>query len=120
MEWFSGEHLTIIPPSKPYPPEVGFISTITLRSQSEHFPFIVIVDFSGLASNIFLNSSIIDSHLPQLLTIQFKFFSCLIFLVFASYPIRFFFPCRICAQDNAWYKKIADDQTLNAGRHCLY
>ena len=120
MEYFSGERLTKMPPIKPYPPEVGFISTITLRSQSEHLPFIVIIDFSGLASNIFLNTSIIDSHLPKLLIIFFKFVRYLIFFVFAIYSVRFFLPCRTCAQGNAWYKKIADDQTLNADRSCLY
>ena len=69
MEYFSDEHLTKMPPCKPYPPEVGFILTITLRSQSEHLPFIVIVDFSELALNIFFSTSIIDGHLPKLLTV---------------------------------------------------
>ena len=69
MEYFSDEHLTKMPPCKPYPPEVGFILTITFRPQSEHLSFIVIVDFLGLASNIFLNTSIIGSYLPLLLTI---------------------------------------------------
>jgi hypothetical protein len=64
MEYFSGEHLTKMPPCKPYPPEEGFISTITLRPQSEHLPFIVIADFSGLVSNIFLNTSIMGNHFP--------------------------------------------------------
>jgi len=69
MEYLLCEPLTKMPPCKPYPPEVGFISTIILSPQSEHLPFIVIVDFSGLASNIFFRTSIIDSYLHLLLTI---------------------------------------------------
>ena len=102
MEYFSGEHLAKMPPRKPYPPEVGTISTTISQPQSEHLPFIMIVDFSGLASNIFLNMSFVDSHLPSLLTIVFKIARYLMFLVFASYLIRFFFPCRIYVQGNAW------------------
>jgi hypothetical protein len=66
MEYFSGEHLNKAPPCKPYPPEVGIISMITLHPHSEHLPFIVIFDFPGLALNIFFNVSNIGVHLSGL------------------------------------------------------
>ena len=38
----------------PNPPDVAVISIVVLHPQSEQQPFIAIVDFSGLPSNIFL------------------------------------------------------------------
>jgi len=55
----SGEHLNKAPPCNPNPCDVGVISIIVSHPQSEHLFFNMIVDLSGLASNIFLNISII-------------------------------------------------------------
>jgi len=65
--YLSFEDLNKTPPSNPKPPDVVIISMIISHPQSEHFSFNIIVDFSGLASNIFLSISIIMDHLmPQI------------------------------------------------------
>ena len=57
--YLSGKLLNNTPPIIPNPADVGVISMIVTVPQSEHFSFNTIFDFSGLASNIFFNISII-------------------------------------------------------------
>ena len=57
--YLSVELLNKTPPSIPNPADVGVISMFISHPQSEHFSFKTICDLSGLASNIFLNISII-------------------------------------------------------------
>jgi len=57
--YLSFEDLNKTPPIIPNPTDVGVTSMIVSHPQSEHFSFNTIVDFSGFASNIFLNISII-------------------------------------------------------------
>jgi len=61
-KYVDGETLNKAPPCNPNPTEVGVISIITSQLQSEHFFFICMFDFPGLASNIFLIMSIILKH----------------------------------------------------------
>jgi hypothetical protein len=61
--------LSRAPPFNPNPPDVGVISIIVSHPQSEHLPFKTIVDFSGLASNNFLNISIIRNYVLPLLVL---------------------------------------------------
>ena len=46
----------------PNPPDVAVTSIVVLHPQSEQQPFIAIVDFSGLPSNIFLIISTITKY----------------------------------------------------------
>ena len=60
--YLSVEDLNKAPPCNPNPTDVGVTSMIVSQLQSEHFSFNTIVDFSGLALNIFLNISIIVDY----------------------------------------------------------
>jgi hypothetical protein len=86
----SGEDLNKTPPCNPNPTDVGVISMIVSHPQSEHLSFNTIADFSGLASNIFLNISIIMDYIFNDSHISFNILIILTFFVLLFHPTHFF------------------------------
>jgi hypothetical protein len=114
--YLSVKLLNKTPPRIPNPADVGVISIIIARPQSEHFSFNTIFDFSGLASNIFLNISIIMTtpfnESPTFLDINYL---DILGSNLRSNPLLLSLPD---LRSGIWgCKRIVADQSLNAYHH---